>query len=375
MISYKFRLYPNKEQIERLNKQLDSHRWLYNQALEQRKTAYEQKSESINYRMQAAWLTQQRKASNQRVKAVNVSTCQRTLKRMDKAFAAFFRRVKAGETPGYPRFKGYNRFNSLEYTYSDGIKIKDGSLYVQHVGNVRIRQHRPIEGKIKTAIIKRKADKWFVCFSVEPGPQPQPGRSFKALKLLRTEESVGLDMGLFHLVITSDGEFFDAPKYLRKSLRRLRIIQRCIARRKEGSNRRHKAVNKLQRLHDYVANQRRDTAHKISRKLVDRYDLIAVENLNVSGMVKNHRLAKSISDAAWSTFQDILISKAENAGKMVVKVDPKYTSQECSGCGKIVKKDLSVRVHECPDCGLMLDRDVNAAKNILARGRRVQEST
>lgn len=200
MISYKFRLYPNKEQIELLNKQLSSHRWLYNQALEQRKTAYEQKSESINYRMQAAWLTQQRKASNQRVKAVNVSACQRTLKRMDKAFAAFFRRVKAGETPGYPRFKGYNRFNSLEYTYSDGIKIKDGSLYVQHVGNVRIRQHRPIEGKIKTAIIKRKADKWFVCFSVEQEPQPQP----------KTEESVGLDMGLFHLVITSDGEFFDA---------------------------------------------------------------------------------------------------------------------------------------------------------------------
>lgn len=365
MISYKFRLYPTKTQAEKLNKQLGSHRWLYNQALEQRKTAYEQRAESLNYRMQAAWLTQERFASNQRVQTVNVSACQRTLKRLDKAFAAFFRRVKAGETPGYPRFKGYNRFNSIEYTYSDGAKLKDGSLYIQHVGNIRIKQHRPIEGKIKTAIIKRKADKWFVCFSIEQDPQPQP----------KTRESIGLDMGLLHLVITSDGEFFDAPKYLRKSERRLRIIQRCVARRKKGSNRRNKAVSKLQRCHDYIANQRRDTAHKISRKLIDRYDLIAVEDLNVSGMVKNHSLAKSISDAAWSTFQDILISKAENAGKMVVKVDPKYTSQECSGCGEIVKKDLSVRVHSCPHCGLELDRDINAAKNILARGRRVQEST
>ena len=173
-------------------------------------------------------------------------------------------------------------------------------------------------------------------------------------------------MGVSNLVTTSEGEFFEPPKYLRQSEHKLRRQQRKVARRKKGANRRRKAVSVLQQTHEHIANQRKDTADKIARKLVNEYDLIAVEDLNTSGLLRNHHLAKSIADAAWNTFFIlILTSKAEEAGRRLVKVDPRYTSQECSQCGEIVKKDLSVRIHSCPHCGLVLDRDVNAAVNIL----------
>ena len=312
MISYKFRLYPTKEQVNALNQQLDIHRWLYNQALEQRKTAWEEKKESISYNQQAGWLTGERK-TNEYLTRVNVSSCQRTLKRLDRAFQSFFRRIKTGETPGYPRFKGHNRFDSIEFTYSDGIKIKEDTLYIQYVGHVEICLHREIEGKIKTAIIKRKADKWFVCLSVACESQTQPS----------TGQAVGLDMGVKKLVTTSDGEFFDHPKYLRQSEQNLRCAQRKVARRQRGGHRRQKAVIELQKIHERIANRRRDTAHKIARSLVDRYDVIAIEDLQVKNMTKNHNLAKSIADASWSTFINILSFKAEDAGRQIIKVDPK----------------------------------------------------
>lgn len=363
--SYKFRLYPTEEQIGRLNTTLDNHRWLYNEMLACRKTHWDLDCFDYNYNKQAKLLTRLRTQGNPHLQNVNVSSCQRTLKRLDKAFSAFFRRCKQGETPGYPRFKGRNRFDSVEFTYNDGIKIKENTLYVQHIGDVRLRLHRQIEGKIKTAVIKRKADKWFVSFSVEYQPEPRE----------KTGQAVGLDMGVKHLVITSDEEFFDNPKHLRQSERNLRRAQRKVARREKGSNRRQKAVIALQKIHERISNQRRDTCHKIARSIVDRYDLIAVENLQVQNMTKNHNLAKSIVDASWSMFQSVLSYKAEDAGKQVISVDPKNTSQECSDCGEIVKKDLSVRIHDCPSCGLKIDRDVNAAKNILGRGRRLQGLT
>ena len=359
MISYQFRLYPTTEHIEALNQQLDTHRWLYNQALEQRKTAWEEKKESIGYNQQAGWLTKERE-TNEYLTQVNVSSCQRTLKRLDRAFQSFFGRIKTGETPGYPRFKGRNRFDSFEFTYSDGIKIKGDTLYIQHIGHVEICLHRAIEGKIKTAIIKRKANQWFVCFSVECESHTQSN----------TGQCVGLDMGVKNLVTTSDGEFFSHPKHLRQSERNLRCAQRKVSRREKGSHRRQKAVIELKKVHEQIANQRRDTSHKIARSLVNRYDLIAVEDLQVKNMMQNHSLAKSIADASWSTFINILSFKAEDAGRQVVKVDPKYTSQACSRCGEIVQKDLSVRIHECLHCGLTLDRDVNAAKNVLKKALR-----
>jgi len=294
---------------------------------------------------------------------------------LDKAFCAFFRRVKTGETPGYPRFKGYNRFDSVEFTYSDGVRFRGNRLYIQHIGEVKVKLHRPIEGKIKTTVIKRQAGRYYACFSTEREERPLLHIEVERPAMEPTGAVVGLDMGISKLVTTSDGAFYEPPKYLRRAEAKLRRLQRKVARRQKGSNRRRKAVLHLQQAHEHIRNQRLDTAHKIARKLVNGYDLIAVEDLNTQGMMKNHHLSKSIADAAWNTFITILMSKAEEAGRQVVKVDPKYTSQICSKCGEIVKKEqtgqalsaLSVRVHKCPHCGLVLDRDINAAKNVLAR--------
>lgn len=355
--TFKYRLYPTRKQTKAIDETLETHRRIYNSALNERKTTWEESQKSVSCFGQSASYKVARE-TNEYYQRTNFSSVQRTLRRLDKAFKAFFRRIKSGDKPGYPRFRGYNRFDSVEFTYSDGIKLRDnGKLYVQYIGEVKIKQHRPIIGTIKTAIIQRKAGRYYVCLSVEYEPQP----------LEPTGTAVGLDMGISNLVTTSDGEFFPPPKYLRQSEQKLRKQQRKIARRAKSSKRRHKAVTNLQRTHEHIANQRKDTAHKIARPLVNNYDLIGVENLNIRGLLKNNHLAKSIADAAWNTFIVILTGKAEEAGRKVIKVDPKYTSQDCSRCGNRVKKDLSVRTHDCPCCGLVLDRDVNAAVNILQK--------
>lgn len=355
--TFKYRIYPTGKQAKALDDMITTHRFIYNRALSARKEAWEGRQESVSYSDQSASYKVDRR-TNEYYQSTNFNSVQRTLRRLDKVFKAFFRRVKTGEKPGYPRFKGYNRFHSVEFTYDNGIKIRDnGKLYMQHIGEIRLKQHRPIVGTIKTGTIFRKAGRYYICFAAEYEAQP----------LEPTGAVVGLDMGINKLVTTSDGEFFVPPKYLRQSERKLRRQQRRVSRRKKGSNRRRKAVRNLQRTHEHIRNQRRDTAHKIARKLVDTYDAIAVEDLNTKGMLKNHSLAKSIADAAWNTFIVILGQKAEEAGRKLIKVDPKYTSQDCSTCGERVKKDLSVRIHSCPYCGLVLDRDINAAKNILQK--------
>jgi putative transposase len=336
---------------------LETHRRIFNNALAQRKSAWEDSRQSISYGDQSAAYKEERQV-NEYYQRTNFSSCQRTLRRLDKAFKAFFRRVQAGEKPGYPRFKGRSRWKSVEFTYGDGSKIRDnGKLYIQHIGELKVRWHRKIKGEVKTVTLRRQAGKYYVCFSCEIEAEP----------LEPTDAVVGLDLGVSNLVTTSDGEFFEPPKYLRQSERKVRCQQRKVARRKKGSDRRRKAIRNLQRTHEHIANQRKDTAHKVARQLVEDYDLIAVENLNTNGLLKNHHLARSIADAAWNTFITILTSKAEEAGRRLVKVDPGYTSQECSQCGAIVKKDLSVRIHRCPYCDLVLDRDVNAAVNILQK--------
>lgn len=354
--TFRYRLYPNARQIQAIETMLETHRRIYNAALEQRKTEYEQNERSVSYGDQSASYKVARE-TNEYYQKTNFSSVQRTLKRLDKAFKAFFQRVKSGEKPGYPRFKGRRRLDSMEFTYSDGSKIRGNKLYIQYVGEIKLKMHRPIPDSIKTVVIRRRAGKYYACFACEIEPMP----------LEMTGAAIGLDMGISNLITTSDGEFFAPPKYLRQSERKIRVQQRTVARRKKGSKRRRKAIKNLQRTHEHIANQRKDTAHKIARYLVNNYDLIAIENLNTQGLLKNHNLAKSIADAAWNTFVTILSFKAEEAGRQVAKVDPRYTSQQCSTCGEIVKKDLSVRVHDCPRCGLKIDRDVNAAINILAR--------
>ena len=268
--------------------------------------------------------------------------------------------VEAGEDPGYPRFKSRDRFDSIEFpAYGDGIKLVGGGLRIQHVGMVRIKMHRPIEGEVKTVTLKREAGKWYAVFSCDLGDVAiEPS----------TNPPVGIDVGLESFLTTSDGEQEPNPRYQKKGLPELRRAQRSLARKKRGGKRRRRSKRKVAKIHARVARLRREHHHQVALKLVRRYGLVAVESLNIQGMLKNDRLARSISDAGWSGFLLTLRSKAESAGVAFVEVDARGTSQQCSARGAEVRKELSVRRHDCEHCGLSLQRDENAARNILARG-------
>src|SRR5271165_5535762 len=336
---------------------LETHRRLYNAALEQRQWFYDEWQISRSYEDQSGWFKDQRE-KNPYFERLNFSSAQGTLRRLDKAFQNLFRRVKAGEEPGYPRFKSADRFNSILYpSHGDGIRLKGKKLRVQHVGTIRVCLHREVDGKIKTLSLKREADKWFVVVACEV-PEPE--------KVGNVLPAVGLDVGLTQFATTSDGEKIVNPRFLKSELPELRRAQRSLSRKKKGGRNRAKQRRKVNRLHARVANLRREHRHKVSNDLVSRYGKIAVESLNVQGMKRNHRLARAISDVAWSSFVEVLTHKVAKTGGEVKQVSPNYTSQICSACGQNVLKTLAERVHRC-GCGLVMDRDQNAAKNILER--------
>ena len=354
--SFKYRLFTNKTQESKLDSLLNSARSLYNSALEQRIVCYKQLGESINYYDQANSLKKIR-SLDKGIAQLNCSCSQNVLRQLDKAFQAFFRRIKSGEKPGFPRFKGSDRFHSLTFpTYGDGIKLKNGKLYIQNVGSVRINLHREIEGTIKTTTIKRQNGKFYVSFSCAEVPENILPVSIR---------EIGIDVGIKSFAVMSDGQVINNPKYLKQSETKLKEIQSQYS-----QNRSKHLKKKLARLHETVSNRRKDFQHKLSRKIINAFGCIYVEKLQPQKMVKdNFRiLNKYINDAAWTQFFNFLSYKAEWAGRTIVKVDPKNTTQACSGCGEIVKKDLSVRIHACPHCGLVLDRDFNAALNILRQG-------
>lgn len=363
---FKYRLYPTRQQAQAFEQMLETHRRLYNNALAERRDAWQSEQRSLTYGQQSAQLKERRKIDPY-LAATNFSSCQTTLRRLDKSFQAFFRRVKAGQKPGYPRFKARDRFDSVTYgSHGDGCKWNGHHAYFQHVGNVKVKLHRPLEGTIKTMAFKREVDKWFVVFTCELiDTPPKPIHS-----------SVGIDMGLKSFLVTSDGEVIDPPHYYREAQTKLRRLQRAVSRKKRGSNRRKKAVRQLAKFQWHIANQRRDFHHKTARGLVNDYDLITHEALNVKGMART-RLAKSIHDVGWGQFLTILTSKAAEAGVSVVAVNPRNTSQMCSRCGQLptVKKKLSQRTHRCEHCGYTADRDLNASENVLRLGRSLQAST
>ena len=356
--SYKYRLYPTRKQRESLTVQLEGHRLLYNIALAERKEFYEKESKGMTYSSQATRLLPEIKKGNDSISACNYSSLQQTLRRLDKSFKAFFRRIKSGEKPGYPRFKSKDRFNTISYAVlGDGCQIKNGMLYIQNAGYIKVKWHREITGNIKTLSVTKRNDRWYVSFAAQSKPKPLP----------ETGKQIGIDLGLEKLAMFSDGNGYEPDKFFRKSEEKLKKAQQRVARRKKGSARRRKARTLVAKIHEKIANQRLDSYHKKAKELVENYDGFVVENLNIKGMVKNKHLSKSIHDAAWSMFLSILKFKAESAGREFIKVNPRNTSQICSDCGHAVKKSLNVRVHKCPYCGLVLDRDVNAAINIMAR--------
>ena len=355
--TFKYRLYPTKNQINSIEQQLNVHRFLYNCALEHRIIIYSLSEKGINYSSQSKDLIEIRQQDIS-FQNCNFSSLQQTLRRLDKSYKSFFNRIKRNETAGFPRFKGKDRFNTIQYgSIGDGCQIKNNKLYLQNIGEIKVKWHRPIEGKIKTLYITKKNGHYYVCFFVE----------VKNNILPKTGKKIGIDVGLEFFLVTSDELYIDPPKYFRKSQIKLKQRQQRLSRRKKGSTRRNKAKKLVAKTHEYIANQRRDFHHKIAKILIEENDIIVVEKLQIRNMIKNHHLAKSITDAGWGQFIQILKYKAENAGKEVIEVNPKGTSQTCSVCGNIVKKDLSIRIHNCPFCSSILNRDYNAALNILQK--------
>ncbi len=284
---------------------------------------------------------------------VHSQVLQNVAVRVDLAYRAFFRRVKSGERPGFPRFKG-DGYDSFCYPQS-GFSVHQSSVYLSKIGQVKTVLHRPFVGKIKTSTVRRQAGKWFVCFSAEQEPDPLPP----------SDLWVGVDMGLKSFAALSDGTFVESPKFFRVDEKALAKAGRKQAKMAKGSRERRKANKVLSRIHERIRNRRHNFVHQTARKIVNKFGLIAVEKLNVKGMVKNQCLAKSISDSSWSMFRAILTQKAECAARELIAVNPSYTSQDCHQCGYRAKKKLSERWHSCPICGSSLDRDTNAAINIL----------
>jgi putative transposase len=384
MKAFKYRLYPTRKQADVLQFTLDRNRELYNAALQERREAWRVSRVSVSYEMQSAQLPEIKELRPE-YKEIYSQILQDTLKRVDKAFKDFFRRVKKGEKAGYPRFQGRERYDSFCYPQIEKLKgnptvrIENGKVILPKVGHIKVKHHRPMEGKVKTCTIKREGDCWYVIFACEMQAQK---------KLPYTDLAIGIDMGLKHFMTDSNGDVVDNPRFFRQSHGKLKKKQQRLAKKQRASHRRKRAVRLLAKAHKKVRNQRRDFHHKQARILVDTFETIVFEDLSLHQMVKRPKakqnenekylhngaskkagLNKSILDAGWGSFIELVKHKAEWAGVTVMQVDPKKTSQICSACHKEGEhKDLSVRTHVCEHCGVVLDRDHNAALNILDRG-------
>lgn len=362
--TYRYRLHPNRGQCEALNQTLGMCRWPYNSALQERRDAYRGNGVALSRFDQQNELPEC-KLQNPELNVVYAQTLQDVLRRLDLAFKSFFRRVKSGGKPGYPRFKPSDRYNSFAYPQG-GFRVDGNKLMLSKVGAVRINMSRPITGNVKTLAITRNGrGMWYACFSTVTEREVVPREVNRA---------VGIDLGLTAFLATSDGETISNPKWFRRGEHKLGQAQRLLSRKARGSSNQKKQKVVVAKVYEKIRNQRLDFHHKLSKRFVGTYDLIAYEDLNIKGMVQNHKLAKSISDAAWGMFLQKLLYKAEEAGVTMVGVNPRGTSQVCSGCGAAVPKLLSERVHRC-SCGLEIDRDVNAARNILKIGWVRPEST
>jgi putative transposase len=401
--AYKFRLYPTKKQKEKLQYTLDLMRELYNLAIQERKDCYTLKVKnhpnyydvetrkalnkqwSIDYRDQEAQL-KAIKALEPKFNDVYSQILQDILRRVQKTYNAFYKRLQKGEKPGFPRYKGKKYFDSFTYPQSGFSLTHDKKVCLSKIGAIKIKQHRKIEGIIKTCTIKREMDKWFVIFSCEREEQIIQPHLF--------EEVVGIDLGLLHFGTFDDGRTIENPRYLRKAEAKLKKLQQAIAKKKKGSKRRKKAGALIGKTHRKIRNQRKDFLHKEARKLVKNYKVIVFEDLQIENLVKRPKikqdenrkylpngasakagLNKSIQDAGWRTFIQYCEYKAENADSLVVKINPSGTSQTCSCCHHKNKTKLTLenRTFICEDCGVVLDRDENAAKNILRLGLSLQE--
>ena len=353
----KYRLYPTRHQQRVLDETLDSCRQVYNQTLAHRKEAWEQRQDTLSLYETNAMLTQW-KQEHPALATVHSQVLQNAQERVDLAYKAFFRRVKAGDTPGFPRFRGPGRYDSFTFKQS-GFRVEDALVSLSKIGSIRLVLHRPIEGTIKTVTVRRTpTGKWYVCFSVDVEPLTLPACAL----------AIGVDVGLTHFATLSTGGHLGNPRFFRTDEHALAKAQRRLAKASKGTPTRRKCRKVVAHIHERIANRRYDFCHQTARRMVNTYGLLAFEALQIPNMMQNHCLAKSIADVAWGQFIRIVSDKAACAGRMAIQVPPAYTSQDCSRCGYRVPKKLSERMHQCPVCTLSMDRDQNAALNILRCG-------
>lgn len=355
---FQYRIYPTKQQAHKLHAILEECRWLYNHLLEKRRDAWEQEGCGLSLYDQIKSLAEL-KAERPSLKAVHSQVLQNVAVRIDLAFKAFFRRVKEGETPGYPRFRGRDRYDSFTFPQSGFSLTHDDRVVLSKVGAVKMVYHRPIRGTIKTLTIhKSSTGKWYASFSVECEPE----------RLAERPEQVGIDVGLKTFATLSTGEVIENPRFFRKEETALAKVQRQQSKLARGTPERRKHRKVVARVHERITFRRDNFTHQESRQIVDRFGVIAVEDLPINRMTHNHCLAKSIHDASWAGFFSKVAAKAEEAGRKYIAVNPAYTSQDCSRCHHRQVMPLDVRTYECPCCGLVLDRDHNASLNILSLG-------
>jgi len=366
LLTYEYRLKPTKQQYKALSNMLGFTRLLYNSGLEERINCYQKTGKSISCFDQFKLLSDVQEIEG--YENIPINLMRWTIKKLDLAMKSFFSRVKKGGKPGFPRFKSFSRHDSFGFNEFSGISLKqeNGKYWLSSKffsGKLRLNLHRafPKEYQIKSCVFKQDIKGWKICLQLSV---PDIDKS------VITDESkiVGIDVGLEKFLTCSDGRVIANPRIGKKYEKKLRLAQRKLSRAKKGSNRRKKTKLELRRVYQRIVNIRKNFLHQMSRALVNRYDVLVFEDLNIRNMVKNHCLAKSIHDVSWSNFMEKVFYKAEGAGKIFLKVNARYTSQTCSNCGNREKKLLSERVHDCKKCGTVLDRDLNASINIKNAG-------